>query len=280
MSVSVSPEMLQKMPISRLFWVRRRTICTQRNSSRLSTTLIRPAWPATCIYCAGMITWPFSSRRRDKRFVIAQLALRQADDRLQVKIDAVLFQAGADDLEQFVLVAEGADIGRRRAALRARRLVRHGARASGNLAGEIAHQGFEHFQLGDDLLFLGAGLLLHQSAQFGQTAAGLVQRGFEFQMSLAQMRHLAGDGALVAAPGEGRHDLLDEDEADEPCEDRNRPPVKRARPAPKVAQTKNTLRVSRNRVTLEMCSLMRRSWARPVSNSLTVKIPLPRKNTG
>ena len=35
-----------------------------------------------------------------------------------------------------------------------------------------------------------------------------------------------------------------------------------------------------NRVTLEMCSLMRRSWARPVSNSLTVKIPVPRKNTG
>jgi hypothetical protein len=156
-------------------------------------------------------------------FVIAQLALRQADDGLQIKIHAVLFQAGAHDLEQFVLVAEGADIGRRRAALRTRRLVRHGARASGNLAGEIAHQGFQHFQLGDDLLFLGAGLLLHLSAQLGEAVAGLVQRAFEFQVALAQMRHLTRDGALVAAPGEGGHDLLDEDKADQARQDRDRP---------------------------------------------------------
>ena len=38
-----------------------------------------------------------------QRLVIAQLALRQADDGLQVQIDAVFFQAGADGLQQFVL---------------------------------------------------------------------------------------------------------------------------------------------------------------------------------
>ena len=86
-----------------------------------------------------------------------------------------------------------------------------------------------------------------------------MQRAFEFQVPFAQMRHFAGDGALVAAAREAGHDLLDEDKPTSPDRMATGQPVKSARAAPRVAQAKNTLRVSRNRVTLEMCSLMRRS---------------------
>ncbi len=45
--------------------IRRRTICTHRNSRRLSTTDIRPAGAATLMYCAGMMIVPSSARSRD-----------------------------------------------------------------------------------------------------------------------------------------------------------------------------------------------------------------------
>ena len=44
----------------------RRTICTQRNNSRLSIALTRPSGSAAGRYSAGIITRPLSSRRREK----------------------------------------------------------------------------------------------------------------------------------------------------------------------------------------------------------------------
>ena len=57
--------LVQKMPTRRSFCASRRTICTQRNSSRLSMAVTRPAGSATARYSAGMITWPEASRRRE-----------------------------------------------------------------------------------------------------------------------------------------------------------------------------------------------------------------------
>ena len=152
--------MLQKTPISRLFWVRRRTTWTQRKSNRLSTTLISPAGAATLIYCAGMITEPSSRAKPRQRLIIAQLALRQADDGLQIKIDAIFLQAGADGFQQ-IAFAHAGDIGAGRALTAAglhhvlrSDLILRGAGAVRDPAGEFAHQAFQHLELGDDLLAL------------------------------------------------------------------------------------------------------------------------------
>ena len=42
-----------------------------------------------------------------QRFIEAQLALRQADDGLQIEIDAVFFQAGADGFQKIALAQAG-----------------------------------------------------------------------------------------------------------------------------------------------------------------------------
>jgi hypothetical protein len=65
-SARLAMEMLQKMPIRRSCLASRRTICTQRNRSRLSTAVIRPAGSATARYSAGINTRPVSSRSREK----------------------------------------------------------------------------------------------------------------------------------------------------------------------------------------------------------------------
>ena len=70
--------------------------------------------------------------------------------------------------------------------------------AARNPAGEIAHQAFQHLQLGDDLLFLGQAALFDLAADFAQPRAGFMQRGLEFQMALAQMREFLGDTARLS----------------------------------------------------------------------------------
>ena len=158
-----------------------------------------------------------------QRFVIAQLALRQADDGLQIKIDAIFFQGRADGFQQLALFAQGVEIGRSRPALRLDFRLRPGRGALGNLAGEVAHQGFQNLQLGDDLLFLGLATLFDLAADFAQPGAGVMQRGLEFQMALAQMRQFLCHRMLVAAAREtGRH-MLHTDKADHTRQDRHRP---------------------------------------------------------
>ena len=193
------------MPISRLFWVSRRTICTQRKSRRLSTTLIRPGLPRHLHILGGHDDRAVLVAQARQRFIIAQLALRQADDRLQIEIDAIFFQRRADGLEQLALLAQAVEIGGSRPALGPGCFLRHGSGGVGNPSGKIAHQAFQHFQLGDDLLFLGQAALFELAADLAQPRAGFMQRCLEFQMALSAdervpWRHCACRGAARNPP--------------------------------------------------------------------------------
>ena len=144
-SVSVEALMLQNSPTSRLFNCRRRTTCTQRNTSMLSIFGIRPTRSAMSMKSPAGMTSPASVRRPRQRLVEAHLALRQRDDRLQIKIDAVvvggLGDQFADGLAAHALKTPGAGhgiglaerqrlVGRRRRGRRGRlrhRPVRHRA---------------------------------------------------------------------------------------------------------------------------------------------------------
>ena len=101
-----SPHTLQNEPTSLLRAINRRSACTQRNSTAWSMRPIRPAFSAgrnedgggkhLALHAGATATPPR---------VVADLALRQRHQRLQIQVDAVGFDRGLDGRRQLRLAA-------------------------------------------------------------------------------------------------------------------------------------------------------------------------------
>ena len=135
-----------------------------------------------------------------QRFVIAQLALRQADDGLQVEIDAVFFQRGTDGFQKLRLAQRLQIILRLHGGL----LLEHVRRRRGhprgvrNLAGEVAHQAFQNLQFGDDLLALRVGLGFGADFHVFDLGMRLVDDDTKFLVGLFQPGDLRAHSAFFA----------------------------------------------------------------------------------
>ena len=194
-SVSVSPEMLQNTPISRLLLDQAAHDLHAAEQQQIVDHAHQP----------GRFGDLDVLRRHDQRTVFgpeprqrlveAQLALRQADDRLQIEIDAVFFQAGADGFQQ-VGFAQRVEIGARGVVGAAFDELLLGDRSVlglfGDAGGEIAHQPFEQLQFGDDLLALGAGLGLERRLHLVHLAARVFEREGGFLAGLLQAADVRG----------------------------------------------------------------------------------------
>ena len=107
-SVSVEPARLQNSPISRFFRSSRRTTCTQRKITRLSIFGIRPRAVRLRDEIGGRHDFALLRAQPRHRLVVADLALRQRHDRLQVEVDAVGVDGAANEGQQSSAILAGA----------------------------------------------------------------------------------------------------------------------------------------------------------------------------
>ena len=89
-SVSVAALTLQNRPTSRLFICKRRVTCTQRKNSEIVDLRHQADAFGDVDEIDGRKNVAVSASAAATRLVVAHLALRQRDDRLQVEIDAVI----------------------------------------------------------------------------------------------------------------------------------------------------------------------------------------------
>ena len=140
-----------------------------------------------------------------QRLVEAQLALRQAHDRLEIEVDAVFLERGADGFEQAGF-AQRVEIGAcgigctafEKNVLGRRNFFRLGR----DLGREFAHQPFEQLQLGHDLAALGGGVRLHRGLHRVNLGVGIFKRQRETLADPLEAGDLALHLALLAPADE------------------------------------------------------------------------------
>ena len=217
---SVEPEMLQNSPTSRFFEESRRTTCTQRNTIRLSIAGHQPARLGVAEEIVGREQRAVVRAQPHQRLVVAHLALRQRDDRLQEQVDAIGFDRARDLRHdrgvlqplEMALMWRAASALRARQARRGRQLraarpaaprwrTRQAARRRGNARGRrVRDRVLQHLLVRGDRV----GEFLHQVAKLADLGrqrlgcgARAVHRGrdlaFHRDEAAVELGHLAAD---------------------------------------------------------------------------------------
>ena len=136
-----------------------------------------------------------------QRLIKTQFALRQADDRLEIEIDPVLFERSADHLQQHRIgdaFEIGGGLSRRHRSGRCGRII--ALRLFRQIGGEIAHQAFQHLQFRNDLAALFAGAGFDQFIQIVEAGAAFLRRAQESAIGRFQGgEFLRGLAALTRA---------------------------------------------------------------------------------
>ena len=165
---------------------------------------------------------PVFGAQARQRLVEAQFALRQADDRLQIEIDAVFLQRGADGFEQ-IGFAQRVEIGAGgvpRAPLDQFAGLGGGLRAFGDAGGEFPHQPFEHLQFRDDLAALLIGAGFGPGLDVFDLEMGFFERPGELRAGAFEIGDLALSRAALAEPQDRAMELAAQEHGDEPEHDR------------------------------------------------------------
>ena len=101
--------MLQNRPTSRFLVESRRTTCTQRNTIRLSIAGISPPLVGRIEEIVRHQQRAVVGAQPRQRLVVAHLALRQRDDRLEIEIDPVGLD-GARELRENLRLRDAAEV--------------------------------------------------------------------------------------------------------------------------------------------------------------------------